>query len=56
MSKGNKDAPQPLEPVDVVDAVPDRTSRPAAWKFVLLAAGFAAWVAALVTALMGWAK
>jgi hypothetical protein len=41
-------APEPPEPVDAVDGIPDRSSNPAAWKYLLLAAIFLAWVAFLV--------
>ena len=39
-------APQP--PVDVVDGIPDRSAKPAAWKYVLLAIIFAVWMAVLI--------
>ncbi|MCD6364971.1 MAG: hypothetical protein J7M14_03765 [Planctomycetes bacterium] len=38
----------PPEPVDVVDGIPDRTSRPVLWKYLLLGVIFAVWVAFLV--------
>jgi len=42
---GQTDRP---EPAGVVDGIPDRSSKPAAWKYVLLAAGVLGWVAFLV--------
>ena len=36
------------EPANVVDGIPDRSSRPAAWKYVLLAGGALGGVAFLV--------
>jgi len=36
------------EPVDVVDGIPDRSPRPARWKYVALVVVFVAWVALLV--------
>ena len=41
--------PQPLpDPVDVVDGIPDRSTRSGKWVLVLLGAVFLAWVAFLV--------
>jgi len=42
------DGDQPAGPVDVVDGLPDRSSQPAMWKYLLLLAVFLAWVAFLV--------
>ena len=36
------------EPIDVVDGIPDRSSNPAVWKYLLIFLIFAAWVAFLV--------
>ena len=36
------------EPVDVVDGIPDRTTRPSLWKYVLLGAIFLAWLGFLI--------
>ncbi|MDY6913405.1 MAG: hypothetical protein SVT52_02965 [Planctomycetota bacterium] len=36
------------EPTNVIDGIPDRSPRPAAWKYVLLGAIFAAWLAFLI--------
>ena len=36
------------EPVSVVDGSPDRSPKPAAWKYVLLAGGVLVWLAFLV--------
>lgn len=36
------------EPAGVVDGIPDRSSKPAAWKYVLLAGVMLGWVAFLV--------
>ncbi len=41
-------AEPPPTPVDVVDGIPDRSANPAAWKGILAAAIFLAWVAFLV--------
>ena len=41
-------APQPPQPVDVVDGVPDRAENPPKWKYFALLGIFAAWVAFLV--------
>ncbi len=44
-----REQPQaPAEPASVVDGVPDRSPRPAAWKYVLLAVVFLAWVGFLI--------
>ena len=40
--------PLPPEPVDVVDGIPDRAARTPAWKYIVIAAIFLAWVAFLV--------
>ncbi|MDY7011087.1 MAG: hypothetical protein SVV80_10105 [Planctomycetota bacterium] len=37
-----------FEPVDVIDGVPDRSSNPRLWKYLVLAALFGAWIAFLV--------
>lgn len=47
------DAPPPA-PSDVVDGVPDRTAKPAAWKYAALALVFALWVALLAAVVNGW--
>ena len=40
--------PPPIpEPRDVVDGIPDRAARRPVWKYVLLAAAFAAWLGVL---------
>lgn len=36
------------EPINVVDGIPDRSPRRAAWKYLLLAAIFLLWLAFLV--------
>jgi len=36
------------EPVDVADGIPDRRANPPKWRYALLAAIFAAWVAFLI--------
>jgi hypothetical protein len=47
--KGAAKAPTPLGPPrDVVDGIPDRTARPRAWMYLLLAAVFLGWVIFLV--------
>ena len=38
----------PSEPIDVVDGLPDRSSRPSLWKYLALLLVFLAWVAALI--------
>lgn len=38
----------PPQAKDVVDGIPDRSSRRSAWKYLLLAALFLAWIAFLV--------
>lgn len=40
--------PAVTNPVDVVDGIPDRSPRPATWKYILIGAIFAAWVGVLV--------
>jgi hypothetical protein len=40
--------PQVCDPVDVVDGIPDRSSRPRAWKVALLVLIFVGWVCFLV--------
>jgi hypothetical protein len=35
-------------PVNVQDGIPDRSARPVAWKYVVLAAIFLGWVAFLI--------
>jgi hypothetical protein len=40
-----QDIPQP---VNRVDGIPDRSTRPALWKYLLLVAIFLAWVAFLI--------
>ena len=53
MSTEEKRATQEAPPpVDVVDGIPDRTSRQAVWKYAVLALIFAAWVAVLISLLM----
>lgn len=42
------DGPKAPEPVSVVDGIPDRSARPAAWKYVLLTAVLLGWVAFLM--------
>jgi uncharacterized membrane-anchored protein len=49
----NEKAATPSQPIDVVDGIADRTSRPAAWKYAMLALAFLAWVAVLLATLMG---
>jgi uncharacterized membrane-anchored protein len=49
----NEKAATPAQPIDVVDGIADRSSRPAAWKYAALAAVFLAWVAVLLATLMG---
>jgi len=41
------DLPAP-EPVDVVDGIPDRSAKPAAWKLLVLVLVFLAWACLLV--------
>ena len=41
-------AVEPTEPIDVVDGIADRRESPARWRYVLIAAVFAAWVAFLL--------
>ena len=43
-----KQAPPPLEPIDVVDGVPDRAPSSRPWQYAVLALIFAAWVAFLL--------
>jgi len=40
--------PQVSEPTDVVDGIPDRSGRPALWKYIVLVLIFVAWVCFLV--------
>ncbi len=37
-----------ISPVNVIDGIPDRSSRPAIWKYALLAVIFLAWVGFLI--------
>lgn len=37
----------PPAPVNVVDGIPDRSASPRRWKYLVIAAGFVAWVALL---------
>lgn len=51
MSKAAPDkphAPRRPEPVDVVDGIPDRSANCAAWKYLVLAIVFVAWIAFLI--------
>lgn len=51
MSKAAPDKPGACrrpEPVDVVDGIPDRSGNRAAWKYVVLAVVFLAWIAFLI--------
>ena len=53
MSPQRRDRSQPPQenvppPVNLVDGIPDRSSRRPLWKYVLLAAAFLAWAAVLV--------
>ena len=56
MSKSGQDNAAPPQPVDVVDGVPDRSAKPAAWQYLTLAAFFIVWVAVLLVALLGWTQ
>jgi hypothetical protein len=38
----------PPRPCDAADGIPDRAARRPAWKYILLATLFAAWIAVLV--------
>ena len=42
------DQPRPSDPVNVADGIPDRSEHCRLWKYLLLAAIFAAWIAFLV--------
>ena len=44
--------PKPPCPIDAVDGIADRTARPAAWKYILIAVIFLAWVAFLLYCLL----
>ena len=35
-------------PVNLIDGIPDRSARPAAWKYALIAAVFLAWLTFLI--------
>ena len=39
---------KPTRPVDVVDGIPDREARLAVWKYLLIVAAFAGWLAFLI--------
>ena len=41
-------AEQPREPVNVVDGIPDRSPRPAAWKYVAILVGLLGWLGFLI--------
>ena len=43
-----RQGPPVREPVDVADGIPDRTSHPALWKYLVLALIFIAWLCLLV--------
>ena len=40
--------PAPPEPLDVVDGIPDRSSRRPPWKYVLIATIFIGWICFMV--------
>ena len=40
---------QPTEPVNLIDGIPDRSTRRAVWKYVLIIAVFLFWLGVLVT-------
>ena len=42
------DKAQHLEPVDVIDGVPDRSGAPRPWKYLAAAVVFLAWVGFLI--------
>ena len=42
------DRTPPPEPIDMVDGIPDRQAVRPRWKFLVLAAVFAAWIAFLL--------
>lgn len=46
--KQKRDEPAIPDPQDVIDGIPDRTSRPKAWKFIALAIVFLAWLGVLL--------
>ena len=46
------DRAAPFEPVNRVDGIPDRSPRPALWKYVVLAVIFLGWLAFLMYAAM----
>lgn len=37
-----------LEPVDVIDGVPDRSGNPCSWKYIAVVAVFLAWIGFLI--------
>lgn len=47
-TSGRNDRAETPEPVDVVDGIPDRSGRRAAWKYWVIILVFLAWVALLV--------
>jgi len=44
--------PTPADPADVVEGLPDRSSAPRLWKYLLLALIFVGWVCFLVVCQM----
>ncbi len=48
MSKHHKKEPEPTEPKDVVDGIPDRAAKRSPWVVIAVLVIFAAWVAFLL--------
>ena len=46
--RGSRKPADPPQPRDVVDGIPDRSSRRPAWKYIVLAAIFLGWLALLI--------
>ena len=51
-AEGNHQEESIPEPVNVIDGVPDRSGKPAAWKYALIGLIFLAWVVFLVYCLL----
>ena len=39
---------QPADPVDIADGIPDRQSKPQRWRWLVIAAVLALWIAFLI--------
>jgi hypothetical protein len=51
-AKEGRQPPQPTEPRDVIDGIPDRAASRPVWKYVLIGMIFLAWLAFLIYCLV----